>query len=242
MNQLRWLNRLERKFGRFAIPNLMGIIVFGMAIVFVIDTFINPEYEFNLSSLLYFDRDLILQGQVWRLITFIFIPPDSQILFIIFALYFYWMIGSALEAQWGAFRFNMFYLTGIVSTIIAGCITGGATGSYLNLTLFLAFAMLYPNFQLLLFFFIPVKIKWLAWLDAILLVISLIFNTWTGRIALLVSIGNFLLFFGKDLVQATKLFFRRLGNKRRKSQYTQNDNQKNWKNHWWDDNNNNPFH
>lgn len=241
MSQLRWLNKLERKFGKFAIPNLMNIIVFGMAIVFAVDTFINPEYQFNLSSLLYFDRDLIFQGQIWRLITFVFLPPDSSLLFIIFALYFYWMIGSGLEAQWGSFRFNVFYFTGVIATIISGLITGYAFNTYLNLTLFLAFAILYPNLQVLLFFFIPIKIKWLAWIDAILLAVTCVFNTWPGRIALLVSVANLLLFFWHDIIYEIKMFFRRIGNKHRRYP-RQDNNSKNWKNHWWNDKDNNPFH
>ena len=240
--QKTWLNQLERKFGKFAIPNLMNIIIFGMAIVFVVDTFINPEYQFNLSSILYFDRDLILHGQVWRLLTFVFLPPDSSIFFIIFALYFYWMIGAALESQWGSFRFNVFYLTGVLFNIIAGCITGYALNTYLNLTLFLAFAMLYPNFQVLLFFIIPVKIKWLAWLDAILLGVSLIFNNFSGRLAILLSVANFLLFFSGDMIHHIKMFWRRHFGAGKKHRQQNQENPQRWKNHWWDDDKNNPFH
>ena len=234
----RWLNKLERKFGKYAIPNLMSIIVFGMAIVFAIDTFINPDYEVNFSSLLMFNLYQILHGQVWRLITFIFIPPNASLLFAVFVLYFYWSIGTSLEAHWGAFRFNFFYGIGILCNIIAGCITGFATSSYLNLVLFLAYAMLYPNERILLFFCIPIKIKWLAWIDAILLTVSFIFGTWTDRIVLLFSVGNFLIFFARDLFMYTKLFIRRIGLKFSKKQNRQDPN---WKNHWWNDKDNNPF-
>ena len=155
MNTLQWLNKLERKCGKFAIPNLMNIIIFGMAIVFAADLFINPSYEYNLSSLLYFDLERILAGEVWRVITFVFLPPSNSPIFILFALYFYWMIGAGLERQWGSFKFNVFYFAGVILNIVSGCITGYATNDYLNMTLFFAFAMLYPNFQILLFFFIP---------------------------------------------------------------------------------------
>lgn len=232
------LNKLERKFGKFAIPNLMTIIVFGMALVYLINFFTNPEYTFNLSSLIYFDKELILQGQVWRILTFVFDPPDSSPIFIIFALYFYWLIGSALEQQWGSFRFNVYYLTGIIGTIIAGLITGYATNSYLNMSLFLAFAMLYPNFEVLLFFIIPVKMKFLAWLDVILMIVSMVFSGWSERIAVLISFLNFLLFFWVDLTGSARRFFRRTGRKSRK--YQSDD--KSWKNHWWNDKDNDPFH
>ena len=95
---MQWLNKLERKFGKYAIPNLMTILIFGMALVFLLDTFTaaNPDYEYSLSQLLYFDRDLIMQGQIWRIVTFLFLPPDDNILFAVFALYFYWLIGKSL--------------------------------------------------------------------------------------------------------------------------------------------------
>lgn len=240
MTTLRWLNQLERRFGKFSIPNLMSIIVFGMAIVFAVDLFIDPSYEFNLSSILYFDRNAILAGQVWRLLTFVFIPPSNSPIFILFALYFYWMIGTGLERQWGSFRFNIFYLLGILFNIISGCITGYATNDYLNMTLFFAFAMLFPNFQVLLFYFIPVKIKWLAIIDAVLLGVSLIFNTWSGRLAILCSILNFLVFFGPEMFYRFKMFLRRHTTAKRQKQNLQQN--QNWKNHWWNDKDNNPFH
>jgi membrane associated rhomboid family serine protease len=218
----------------------MSIIIFGMAIVFVIDTFLNPGYQVNLSSILMFDLEQILHGQVWRLITFIFIPPDTGLFFAIFVLYFYWMIGTAIEANWGAFRFNFFYLIGILLNIAAGCITGYATSYYLNLTLFLTYAMLYPNERILLFFFIPVKVKWLAWIDAFLLTVMFILYSWGGKLAILFSIGNFLIFFAKDLFMYTKLFFRRIAIKLGKKP-KQNPDDPNWKNHWWNDKDNNPF-
>lgn len=241
MREHKLLNKLERKFGNFGIPNLMSLIVFGMAIVFVLDTFINPDYEVSFWSLIYFDRNAVFAGQIWRIITFVFEPPGSGLLFAVFALYFYWLIGDTLERQWGTFRFNVYYLTGMLGSVIGGLITGYATNYYLNLTLFLAFAILYANFQVLVFFVIPVKMKYLAWLDAILLVFSFIFNTWQGRIALLISIINFLLFFGLDLWDATRRFFRRMFNKLKKRSPGNNNRNNNWNNHWWDDQNNNPF-
>ncbi len=235
------LNKLERKFGRFAIPNLMMIVIFGMALVFLIDTFINPEYTFNLSSLIMFSREDILAGQVWRILTFVFLPPSYSIIFIAFTLYFYYLIGTALESQWGSFRFNVYYFTGIIGSIIVGLITGFATNDYLNMTLFLAFAMLFPNFEVMLFFFIPVKIKWLAWLDSALMFVSFLFSSWPQRFALLVAFANFLFFFGPELLYHGKMIARRIGLKFKKKKYTPNEHKQNWKNHWWDDHNNNPF-
>lgn len=145
----------------------MMIIVFGMAAVYLFDLLFYPVNHISLSSLLAFDRSAILRGQIWRIVTFVFIPPNSSPFFIFLSLYFYWLIGSSLENQWGAFRFNVFYLCGVIGTMLFGFITGYATNYYLNLSLFFAFALIFPDFQLMLFFILPVKVKYLALLDAI---------------------------------------------------------------------------
>ena len=139
------MNQANRRFGRYAIRNLMTIIVGGMGIVFLVDWVMGPRLGITLSSYLYFDRALILQGEVWRVLTFVFLPPDSSLLFILFALYFYWMIGNSLENEWGSFRFMVYYLCGVLGTILSGFLTGYAVNDYLNLSLFLAFALLYPD-------------------------------------------------------------------------------------------------
>ena len=156
------LDRMERKLGRLAVRNLMSVIVGVMALVFILDYLFAVRINTLFSSYLIFDREAVLTGEVWRVITFALLPPNSSVIFIIFSLYFYWMIGSVLETEWGAFKFNVFYLCGIIGTIAAGFITGYATNYYLNMSLFLAFALLYPEFELRLFFAIPVKIKYLA--------------------------------------------------------------------------------
>lgn len=208
---MQFLNKLERKYRKYAIPNLMTIIVFGMGLVFLLDSFTgaNPDYAYGLSSLLYFDRNAVFHGQVWRILTFLFLPPDSDPFFILFSLYLYWLIGNTLERQWGSFKFNIYYLCGMLGTIISGLITGYATNTFLNLSLYLAFAILFPNFEILLFFFIPLKMKYIAILEGIGLVISLIFSSWTNRICILISLANILLFFGKDLYKSIRAFIRR---------------------------------
>lgn len=203
MNQ-NWLNRLERKYGRYGIENLMNTIVIGMGLIYVLDFFFYGSMRVSLSSMLAFDRTAILHGQIWRLLTFIFIPPNTSLLFILISLYFYWMLGSLLEQHWGTFRFNVFYLCGMLGTIVSGMITGYATNNFLNLSLFLAFALLYPNFEVLLFMILPIKIKYLAMLDAASLVFLFFTSTWSGKLALIVSLINLLLFFGGDLNRTIK--------------------------------------
>lgn len=205
-NKNDFLQKLQRKFGKFAIKNLMMYIVTGMAILFIADM----ALPYNIAAMFAFNTNLIMQGEFWRVITFIIIPPNAGIIFIIFALYINWFIGSSLEGQWGAFRFNLFYLCGIVGTIIAGMITGFATNFYLNLSLFFAFAMLFPGFQLRLFFVLPIKVKWLALLNLLFFVFEFIINPWPVRIALLVSFINIVLFFGKDYIIIIKNKYRRM--------------------------------
>lgn len=198
------LDRMERKLGRLAVRNLMSVIVGVMALVFILDYLFAVRINTLFSSYLIFDREAVLAGEVWRVITFALLPPNSSVIFIIFSLYFYWMIGSVLETEWGAFKFNVFYLCGIIGTIAAGFITGYATNYYLNMSLFLAFALLYPEFELRLFFAIPVKIKYLAFVDLVLFVIDLITLPWAYKAAIIVSLANVMLFFGGNLISEIK--------------------------------------
>lgn len=212
---MNWLNRLERKAGKLAIPHLMYYISGGMLIVFLIE-FLFPN--FKLLSMLTLDMNQVAQGQVWRLVTFIFAPTSSSPIWIIFSLYFYCLLGESLEREWGSFRFCLFYLTGMVGAILAALITGFGMNTYLNLSIFLAFAFFYPDFQVMVFFFIPVKVKYLALLDLALLVWSFITNGWEARAAILFSLLNVVLYFGGHFIKNFKrwLSFRKTRNNFRK--------------------------
>lgn len=203
MNKL--LDRLSYKYGRYGIPNLMLYIVIAMAGVFIVELFV-PEMP--LSIYLYFSRDLIFAGEWWRVLTWIIIPDETSIVFIIFSLYIYWMIGTALENQWGKFKFNVYYFMGVILTVVGGFITGYTTNTYLYYAMFFAFAVLYPNHQFMLFFFIPVKVKWLAIVDAVFMVIMIILSAvwgdWATVVAIVISMLNFILFFFTDF----KTFFK----------------------------------
>lgn len=203
------LDKLERKFGRYYISNLMLYIVIGTGIVFAF------HYLFSEIPLLYFltfSKAAIMHGQIWRIISFIFIPESGNPISMVFWLYLYWLFGSSLESYWGGFRFNVYYFSGVIFSIIGGFITGYATVQYLNLTLFLAMAAINPNMQLLLFFFIPVKMKWLAWVDAAFLVYRFILGSWSVKLIILFSMLNFLLFFGGDFLRLVrhKIKFRKI--------------------------------
>jgi hypothetical protein len=193
-----WLDSLERKFRRYAIRELIVYIIGINGLVYVL------SYAYPRSSaigLLAFDPYLIMRGQVWRLITFIFIPPATSILWIFFILYFYYIVGIGLEREWGSFRFNVYYFTGMLATAAAAFVTGQSTTAlYLNLSLFLAFAYIYPDFQILLFFILPVKVKYLAWLNWAFLALTVFTAPLAAKIAAVASVFNYFLFFGRDIV------------------------------------------
>jgi hypothetical protein len=192
------LNTLERKFGRFAIRDLMVYIVGFNGLVYVLS--IAYPQSAAISKLV-LDPVRIMRGEVWRLVTFVFIPPSASILWIFFILYFYYIVGIGLEREWGSFRFNIYYLTGMTATALAAFITGqGATALYLNLSLFLAFAHVYPDFEILLFFVLPVKVKYLAWLNWAFIALTVVTAAPANKVAALVSVSNYFLFFGNDIL------------------------------------------
>lgn len=196
---LKFLDRIERKYGKFAIRGLMTYIVIGNLAVFLIG-FMIPR----LRGYLMLVPSLVLQGQVWRLFTYILIPPATSILFILFVLYFYYMIGNSLEHEWGSFKLNVYYFTGMIATTIAALFTGSSDATHLNLSLFLAFAYLFPNHEILLFFILPVKMKYLAWLNLAFIAFTILFGSLNAKIAAIVSLANYLLFFGDDIIKSIK--------------------------------------
>ena len=204
-----FLDKLDRKFGRYALKNLMTIIVIGTAIVWLLNMLVFSRTGVNITAWLYFNKAAILQGEVWRIVTFVFVPETYNPLTLILSLYFYWLIGNALENTWGSFKFDLFYLVGVIGAIVSGFITGYATGDYLHLSLFLAFALLYPDYQLLLFYFLPIKVKWLALIDLVGLVLLFIFTVWAERIALLVALFNVVLFFCSTWFRSFRVWNRR---------------------------------
>ena len=222
MHKERLIDKLNRRFGRFAIQNLMTVIIGAMALVFVCDMMIYSTKGVSVISVLTFSKSAIFAGEIWRILTFIFLPPETRLIFIIFALYLYWLIGSTLEENWGAFKFNLFYLCGIVGTIISGLITGYATNSFLNLSLFLAFAILFPDFELRVFFLIPVKIKYFALLYLVSIIYMLIVLPLSYKIAIIVSLANVALFFTRDFIDGIKNLHRRLKFKRSADIYWKN--------------------
>lgn len=204
---MNFLNRLERRMGRHYIQNLMKYLCLAMLGVFILDYL---PLARSASDFLSFNRTLILRGEIWRLITFIFLPPSGSIVWIIFNLYFYFFLGTSLENHWGSARFNLFYALGIVGGIISGFITGVTTNFYLNTSLVLAFAVLYPEMEFMLFFVLPVKAKWMGMFWGAYLIYQLITVPWSMKLALVFSMLPFVMFFGNQAWLQVRMDFRRL--------------------------------
>ena len=204
---MNWLNRLERRIGRHYIPHLMKYLTLAMLGVFILEYL---PLQKSAWYLLYFDRALILRGEIWRLITFIFLPPTGSLFFILLSLYFYYFLGTSLENHWGGARFNIYYGIVILGNIVEGFLTGAATNSYLNTSLLLSFAVLYPDMEFMLFFFLPVKVRWIGWAWGLYLLYQLFTVPWTYKVALVLSLLPFVLFFGKQAWLQLRMDGRRL--------------------------------
>lgn len=224
------MKNLRKRFDIFCfkhrskgIPNLMLYVSLGAALVYIMSMFAN---NFTLYYWLCFDRALILQGQVWRLFTYplVYGVGDSSVILILISLFCYYSLGRAIENTWGTLRFNLFYLCGIVLMDLYCLIFDGyADAYYLNLSLFLAYATMYPDTHFLLFFIIPVK----AWIFAVIDLAITVFEVISLSVPVfyfpynlfpLVAIANYLLFFGKDMANvfpvSWRVNFRRLFRKK----------------------------
>ena len=223
------MKNLRQNFERFCfrnrnkgIPNLMLFVSVGSALVYVMNMI---DSTGSLYYLLCFDRAAILQGQIWRLFTYPLTYSAGSILLTAISLLCYYSLGKAMENLWGTLRFNLFYLTGLLLQDVFCMIFGGwATVSYLNLSLFLAYATLYPNTHFLLFFIIPVKAWIFAVFDLAVMVYDIIQLTSLGLFPYslfpLVALLNYFLFFGKDVLNVFPISwranFRRLFRKKSK--------------------------
>ena len=186
----------------FGIPNLMRYIVIAN-VVFWLFNAVNPM----IMPYLLFNPMLILRGQIWRLVSFIFIPPSTGLLAFI-AFYFYYWIGSTLESRWGTGQFTIYFFSGVILTILYGFIIYFITGramslssTYIYLSMFFSFAALFPDMQVLLFFIIPIKMKYLALVDAAFFLLSIITTRFPENLLPVVAVLNFLIFCGSDLMR-----------------------------------------
>lgn len=218
------LDRLEARYGRHrGIRNLMNIIVIGTVCVYVAD-YILPFIAdgATMSSFLWFSKNRIMEGQIWRLFTFVFVPERSvNLLMLAIGLYFDWLMGDMLQNYWGTLRFTVFYTAGMLGAVIAGIITGYATAYYLNMSLMLAMACIHPEMQLRLYGMLNLKLKWIAMLSLLGMLLPMLHTTsWREPLALVASLLNVILFFSDKLIGMIR-------NKWRHYQW-----KRNWRNSW----------
>ena len=199
---MRYIDRFCLKHPRFGIPNLMRYVCIANGVFWLL-MLVNSR----LASYLVFDPYLILHGQLWRLVTFALYPPNTGMLAFI-AIYFYYWIGNTLEQSWGTPKFNVFFFSGIALTLLYGFLLYFITGlrvqlsaEYVYLSMFFSFAVLYPDMQVLLFFIIPIKMKWLALVDAAFFVLEVIRLPFPVNLLPVVAILNFVIFCGSDLLR-----------------------------------------
>lgn len=201
------------------IPNLMLYISVGSAIVYLFTILTNNALLYLTLS---FDRARILQGEVWRLFSYALVYMGQNPILTAITLFCYYSLGRTIENLWGTLRFNLFYLSGIVlMDVYCLLFSGEANVLYLNMSLFLAYATLYPEAHFLLFFIIPVK----AWIFAVIdlgltlynvaYMLSAILVSPGNQITLLpialfplVAIANYFLFFGKAVTNVFPMSWR----------------------------------
>lgn len=196
------MDKLENRLRFIRIPNLMFIIVVVSAFVYIFDSFnVIQNDRFLLGRLLFFDKNLILRGQVWRVLTFIFMPFKSGMLvFAVLEAYFLYFLGTSLEVSLGESKFSLFYIFGVIGCVIVGFFTGHTTIYFLNLSMFLAFASLNPSRKILIFYVIPVKTFYIGVIDTIyfiyVITVGLLRKDFSTAFTAIAAIINFLLFFG----------------------------------------------
>lgn len=195
---MNFLRKLERKFGRYAIHDLMRYIIMLYLAGFLLNM-VNPMFYWTTLCL---DPQAILHGEVWRILTFLICPPESSVLFALIAIYVYYSLGSTLERVWGAFRFNVYILTGVLGHILAAFLIYFITGHtvymspyFLNQSLLLSMTATFPEMQFLLFYVIPIKAKWLGLFVGAEYVYRFLFGGLEQKIEIGVSMLNFIVFF-----------------------------------------------
>lgn len=204
---MKFIDKLERKSGRFGIPNLTIYMIVCYVIGYAL-MIVNP----GILNWLSLEPAYILRGQVWRLVTWVLYPPSTSgvLWFAIAVLFFYYPIGTSLERTIGTFKYTLYILSGVIFTILGAFILYFLLGGnvlvgnvfstyYISLSTFLAYAMCYPDMQVLLMFIIPVKMKWMAIFYVVIVVYEMIqyvmAGAWYLVIPIVASLLNFIIFY-----------------------------------------------
>ena len=199
------LKRLESRFGRWAIPNLTSIIIAGQVLLYF-GRLVGAGRAGGGDPLtmMYLMPSKVLEGEVWRLLSFAFVPPSTNALFAVIGWMIFYLFGTTLENQWGTVRYNTYLWLGYFANVGAAFVAWGlgadipASNAFLYGTVFLAFARLFPNFVIHAFFVLPIQIKWLALLMWIGYGVGLVRGDGMTRMLIVASVLNYLVFFGRD--------------------------------------------
>ncbi len=188
------IDKFCSKHPRFGVTNLMLYVAIGQAAVGLLSLFSQ-----NLFRLLFmFSGPAILRGEIWRLATFVFVPKVTNPFYLLLSCYVIFWTGQMLEREWGTAKFNLFYLCGIVLSDLLGLAVGYADIYYINLSIFLVIATLYGEAQVLFMFVIPIKMKWLALIDVVLILVDVVQRAqaglWFAALAPLASFVNYFIF------------------------------------------------
>ena len=212
---MKWIDKLERRFGRFAIPNLTLYIVICYVIGYLLRT-VMPSVMNYLSL----DMAYIFRGQIWRLVTWVLFPPSggNVFLFALAVVFFYYPIGTSLERTWGSFRYTLYIFSGLLFTVLAALLLYLFTGNvvmyngfmtripgsifttyYISLSIFLAYALSYPDMSIYLWFVIPIKMRWMAIVYGAIVIYDVVnyvrSGLWFLAIPLLASLLNFVIYY-----------------------------------------------
>lgn len=195
---MKFLRKLERNFGKYAVPNLMYYIILMYGAGIVIDL-VMPGLYYQYLCL---DAAAVLRGQAWRLVTFLICPPSSGIFFNLIAMFLYYSLGTTLERVWGTFRFNLYFFSGILFHIIAAFViyflmgvSVPLTPFYLNNSLFLAFAATFPQMQFYLYGLLPIRAYWLGIFIGAEFLYEFLFGGLIARSCIGLALLNFVIFF-----------------------------------------------
>lgn len=202
----KWLRVLERRMQWLAVPNIAILLVTLQAAGFLLVSS-DPAWLMRLALV----PDAVMAGEAWRLVTFLSLPLSTSFFWVIFTLWFLYFILNQIESEWGAFKTTLYVLTSIVITIAFSFVFNYPVTNvrHFESTLFLAAAALFPEFEVRLFFAIPAKMKWLAWLTAAFVLLELFRSDWVGRLFLIAIYSNFIVFFGPALLSSFRQAARR---------------------------------
>jgi len=201
------LDKLEKRFGGYTIRNVTLHLIVGQSFIYVL--FLSGQFPMDSVALI---PERVLAGEVWRVLTFMLVPPLTNPIFALFAWYLFYLMGSSLEGYWGAFRYNVYLLIGYLAAVAVSFLTPSVPSGnvYIMSSVFLAFAFLNPNFVIFLFFILPVRVKWLALLTWLGYGVMFLFGGWTERALVFAATCNFMLFFGGSIAAKVKLGRRRM--------------------------------